>query len=50
MSENTYQQGYEDGIADGITQEKLRVLELIKEYIENDQADLDVLIEMIAES
>jgi hypothetical protein len=48
MEENTYQQGYEDGLADGVTKEKLRVLGLIKDYIENDEADLDVLIETIA--
>jgi hypothetical protein len=49
MEQNTYQHGYEDGLVDGVTQEKLRVLGLIRDYIENDEADLDVLIETIAQ-
>lgn len=49
MEENTYQQGYENGLVDGVTQEKLRVLGLIRTYIEDDEVDLDNLIEAIAQ-
>lgn len=48
MENNTYNQIFEEGIAEGITREKLRVLGLIREYIENDEADLDDLIQLIA--
>lgn len=48
MAENTYAHIFEEGIAEGITREKLRVLGLIKEYMEDDEADLDTLIQLIA--
>jgi hypothetical protein len=46
-NEKTYEDGIEYGIEEGITIEKIRVLNLIDEYIQDPDMDLETLIECI---
>jgi hypothetical protein len=45
--EKTYEDGMEDGIEEGIAIERMRVLNLIDEYIQDPEMDLEALIECI---
>jgi hypothetical protein len=45
--EKTYEDGLEEGVEEGVAIERIRVLNLIDEYINSPDIDLEMLIESI---